>query len=265
MDVIDIIKDAFYYPINDYKNWLIIGILFLLSSILTEYVITANGAVGIIGSIINLLISILIVGIGIAVIKASLGRSSEIPMIDIANNFIDGIKSIIISIIYFIIPAIIVAIISIPVGVYSNTYSVIESISKVPTNVTVTPEMIIQAIPQNVLVSFATSAVIIALIALILMIIFALFEVIAQVRFAETGSIAAAIDIKAIFDKISSIGWGKYIIYIIAVVICLVVITIIMGILTLIPYIGVLISEFVFASFALLFLSRCRALIYMEG
>lgn len=265
MDVIDIIKDTIYYPINDYKNWLIIGIIFLLSSILTGYVIPENGVVGAIGSIINILISILIVGIGIAVMKATLRRSSEIPMMDIANNFIDGIKSIIISFIYFIIPAIIVSIISIPVGVYSNTYSILKYISNIPTNVTVTPETIVQSIPQNVLVSFATSFTIIVVIALILTIIFALFEIIAQVRFAETGSIADAMDIKAIFNKISSIGWGKYIIYVVAVFICLIIISIIMAIIALIPYIGVLIAEFVFASYTLLFISRCRALIYLEG
>ena len=54
MDVLDLIKEAFYYPINDYKNWLIIAILFLLNTVLSSYVISKGGAVGIIGSIISL-------------------------------------------------------------------------------------------------------------------------------------------------------------------------------------------------------------------
>ena len=229
MDVLDLIKEAFYYPINDYKNWLIIAILFLLNTVLSSYVISEGGAVGIIGSIISLLITIIIAGVTVAVMRNTFNNSNNVPMIDLQINFVDGIKYSIISIVYSVIP------------------------------------VIIQAIPQDLLVSFGMNILIIMFVFIILSIIAAILFAIAEARFAETGSILSAFDIKAIFDKISSIGWGNYIVFLISLAIVLIVLGIVSGIIAYIPYIGALISGFVIDSFLVLFIARAIALIYQQG
>ena len=261
MDVLDLIKEAFYYPINDYKNWLIIAILFLLNTVLSSYVISKGGAVGIIGSIISLLITIIIAGVTVAVMRNTFNNSNNVPMIDLQINFVDGIKYSIISIVYSVIPVIIALIMGIFTGIYSTIDKILTTVvqSSVATNAT--PDVIIQAIPQDLLVSFGMNILILMFVFIILSIIAA----IAEARFAETGSILSAFDLKAIFDKISSIGWGNYIVFLISLAIVLIVLGIVSGIIAYIPYIGALISGFVIDSFLVLFIARAIALIYQQG
>ena len=265
MDVLDLIKDAFYYPINDYKNWLIIAILFLLNTVLSSYVISKGGAVGIIGSIISLLITIIIAGVTVAVMRNTFNNSNNVPMIDLQINFVDGIKYSIISIVYSVIPVIIALIMGIFTGIYSTIDKILTTVvqSSVATNAT--PDVIIQAIPQDLLVSFGMNILIIMFVFIILSIIAAILLAIAEARFAETGNILSAFDIKAIFDKISSIGWGNYIVFLISLAIVLIVLGIVSGIIAYIPYIGALISGFVIDSFLVLFIARAIALIYQQG
>ena len=171
MDVLDLIKEAFYYPINDYKNWLIIAILFLLNTVLSSYVISEGGAVGIIGSIISLLITIIIAGVTVAVMRNTFNNSNNVPMIDLQINFVDGIKYSIISIVYSVIPVIIALIMGIFTGIYSTIDKILTTVvqSSVATNAT--PDVIIQAIPQDLLVSFGMNILIIMFVFIILSII----------------------------------------------------------------------------------------------
>ena len=162
--------------------------------------------------------------------RNTFNNSNNVPMIDLQINFVDGIKYSIISIVYSVIPVIIALIMGIFTGIYSTIDKILTTVvqSSVATNAT--PDVIIQAIPQDLLVSFGMNILIIMFVFIILSIIAAILLAIAEARFAETGNILSAFDIKAIFDKISSIGWGNYIVFLISLAIVLIVLGIVSGI-----------------------------------
>jgi Protein of unknown function (DUF4013) len=79
------------------------------------------------------------------------------------------------------------------------------------------------------------------LVVFVLAIIIALFAMIGIVRFARTGSIGEAFNFSAILATIGKIGWIPYIIAIIVLGVCGVVFGIVVGILMMIPILGMLI------------------------
>ena len=89
--------------------------------------------------------------------------------------------------------------------------------------------------------------------------------IIAQARLADTGDIIEAINIKAVFNKISSIGWANYLLFIILLLLLIFFIGILSGFVSMIPYIGRIISSIVLGSYSLIVFSRAVGLIYNEG
>lgn len=79
------------------------------------------------------------------------------------------------------------------------------------------------------------------LVVFVLAIIIALFAMIGIVRFARTGSIVEAFNFSAILATIGKIGWIPYIIAIIVLGVCGVIFGIVVGILMMIPILGMLI------------------------
>jgi hypothetical protein len=79
------------------------------------------------------------------------------------------------------------------------------------------------------------------LVVFVLAIIIALFAMIGVVRFARTGSIGEAFNFSAILATISKIGWVPYIIAIVVYFVCAIIYGIVVGILMMIPILGMLI------------------------
>jgi hypothetical protein len=88
---------------------------------------------------------------------------------------------------------------------------------------------------------------------------------IGQARLAETDNIIEAINVFKVIEKISSIGWANYILFIILLFILTFVVGLIMGVVTLIPYIGAIIANGVCGSFLSIVLARAIGLIYIES
>lgn len=89
----------------------------------------------------------------------------------------------------------------------------------------------------------------------ILMIVFTLLLEIATAKLAETGSITDAINFKVVVEKISSIGWGRYIVYAIIMAILGIVCFIIQLIVSMIPAVGPIVSDTIVVSFYIMFSS----------
>lgn len=263
MDVYDIVKDAFTYPFNNHKGWLLIGVLYLINTIFTDYLGFGGDAFLFIYSLISIVLSIVLIGMAISIMKATLNKSNEIPGIDFKTNFIDGIKNIIITIIYEAIPFLVTAIIAIPLGFYSKMATVFEMYNNMPDATSL--DFLIQSLPDSLRTSVTTDISILLLIFLILFLIAMLFLLIAQVRLAETGSIYESFKIGNLYRKISSIGWGKYIIFYLITALILIILTLIGGILSSVGMVGKLISMFIIVSYMMICTSRGFALIYMEG
>ena len=148
--------------------------------------------------------------------------------------FIDGIKLLIIQLIYAI-PVIIVAVIFIGAGVITS----------------------MQGSPQAWMAAWGTLAVGI-LITLIVAVIIALVELMGIVRFARMGRMGEAFNFGAIRGHIRKIGWGSYILSIIAIFIVAFIIALIISI---IPVIGMFLT-IIFAAPIALFVARYVTLLY---
>jgi hypothetical protein len=153
---------------------------------------------------------------------------------DWVKLFVDGIKLLIVQIIYAI-PVIIVALILIGGGAL----------------------MAMSGSPGAMLAAWSTIAVGI-LITLIVAFIIGLIEMMGVVRFARMGRMGEAFNFNAILDQIGKIGWGSYIIALLAIFI---VAGIIAFILSAIPFIGTLLVLIV-APALTIFCARYITLLY---
>ena len=264
MDVIEIMRDAMSYPIANMKNWLIIALLFLITGILQQLAINYNnGFLAVIVAVISIIIFIMVLGVCISIMRETFDHSTEIPMINPIVNLVDGIKYLITQIVYYLIPTIITLLIAFPVT-GSKVNQLINVTSTLAANTTNTTQ-VVNAIPQNLLMDLFVSIGVVAVFALVLYIIFGLLSNIALARLAETDDVAAALNIPYIFKKIQSIGIGKYVYYIVLLFLISFVLSLVSGLISAIPYVGVIISSFIIQSFAIVFVARATALTYMEG
>jgi hypothetical protein len=168
---------------------------------------------------IMLIIATIILGIPLPgySLKVLRGEKPAPEVTDWGTLFIDGIKYIIISIIWAI-PAMIVLFLA--VGV-----SVLGAMSGDPSAAMAAIGGMMIGLLVFFVVAFIT----------------AVFEIIGIVRFARTGSIGEAFNFGAILATIAKIGWGSYIIALIVLGVVGFIFGIIIGIITMIPILGILI------------------------
>ncbi len=262
MDVVSIIKEAVNFPLTDYKGWalvaavsLIMGILQQLSILYPDYSAIFN--------ILSFFVAVVLAGISLSIIRATINGEHIIPMIDPVKNFVDGLKNMVVNAVYYIIPAVLVFIISIIAGVYSNTEKFILALNSTELS-NATAANILSTVPADVTNALFISVAIVAILAFVLFVFFALLNIIAQARLAKTGNIVDAINIRQVIQKISSIGWGNYILFIILLLIAIFIVGLISGIVTLIPYVGAIISSVVLESYIVIVVARAVGLVYTE-
>ena len=97
------------------------------------------------------------------------------------------------------------------------------------------------------------------LVAIILAFILDLFAIVGVIRFARTGSMGEAFNFSAILAYIGRIGWGRYIR---SLIVLLVVVLVMFGILSLIPYIYNILIILVLAPVIYIFWARYLTLLY---
>ena len=225
MEIGEIISNAVKYPSYDWKKVIILGILFILSFII----------VGI----------FFVFGYYLRIVKSTIAGIDELPEFDDwGNMFIDGLKVLVVNFIYLLIPGIIIF-----VGVFTS----IASLAATNTSIYTAPA------------SFFALIGITGIIGIILALIFALFAHIAIANMALYDEIGAAFRFNEILDKIKMIGWGKYIIWYIFMLITGFVIGLIASILNIIPLIGTIIALLVIYPYFVMFYSRSLGLIFVSS
>lgn len=264
MGVTDIIKDAFLYPIHDYKNWLIVGILFLIMAVVMR-LMSIGGAASIILAVVLIILFIFMLGLGIDVEKQSINGSNIIPNPNPVLNFKDGIKCIIVQFLYYLVPLIITVIVAFVTGVFDVIHRILLFQSTLTSITGFNGQVAAQAISPGLFRELVVSSLPTILIGFIFFVIFSFLLIIGQVRLAETGSIKEALNIGEVTHRIGEIGIGKLIAYVILGGICISIISMISAIFNVIPYVGMMISYFIFMSFIFLFSMRGNALLYKKG
>ncbi len=267
MNLREIIMDAIKYPISDTRKFLIFCVLIILmslSTILPSYGVE-NDTLSIILSLVTLVVSFIVLGYSVDVVKGGTEGENTLPDFDYVKQFVIGIKAMILEIIYFIIPIIIVIIVASASGLFSSftdiVYASINAISNNATNLT----MITAAIPQSAINTFTNALTVTLIVAIILFIIFSLMSFTGLVRFAKTGSGVEGLRFRKIFRDMSSIGFIKIIVTLIVIYLIALALSVVIGIIGLIPYVGVFIGTFIGVPFILLFLYRAVGLLYADA
>lgn len=273
MEVKDIIKESIIYPKNDYKTFFNIIVISFIIEIINNFWITDESIEFIFNILIVMLFYFLINGYSLS-IKANKDYSDNILKFNTKDKVKLGIKYCIVHVIYMVIPLILSLIIAYPIGLYSSLPDLFSSTNM--TNISFNSysyesdiinifDMILNTVPEEILMNFLESLFLVLLIYMILTIFFSLFEQIALVHLAETNSICSSIKIPNIIGMITKIGWIKYLKVNIIMVVCFFILMIISDILKLIPYIGEYVIGVILTAYTILFFAHCTSLLYMEN
>lgn len=207
--ITDVVKEGLKYPFNDGKKVLTLGIILLVSSLVSifmDYMVfdnmrvladaapvetvqaaisalpPSNVALVVLSWIITFALAIFCAGYLYNVIKYSIENRSDLPgFADIKNIFVNGIKIIIVEIAYMILPGILLLL------------------------------GIMLAVNEAVSSSVNTIGGILIVIAIVFAIFAALMEIMAICNMVEKDNLKAAFDFNGILAQIKKIGWGRFI------------------------------------------------------
>lgn len=276
MEILDIIKESFIFPSKNLEKLAIyIVLMFVMGLLIGGGIVLAVlsidnemilAVVGFILFIIGIILSFIIAGYQLGILKSGIDQVDEAPSFDWKNDLINGIKVLVVNIVYFIIPAIIVAIIALIVDVPGNIANVAQEAVFTPANATAMANstgIATQAISDAAMTGLLTSLAITGIIALIVFIIFAFLATMGESRLANTGSLGEALNIPEAYRDLTRIGVGKVIAVILLTVIVVAVIEAILGyIYGQIPQLSIL-SVIVTPYFAF-FTQRATGLLYSD-
>lgn len=232
----EIISDAVRYPFSDITKFLIVGILSLLAGLSSAFSGGDSTALALIISIITLVFTVILSGYSVQVIKKGIQHSNEIPDVSPVENLIDGIKVLIIQIVYYIIPLIIALVFGLLTSAVSSGFNILEA-------------------------GLSISVIV----AIIVFILFSIFEIVAVARFADTGDFGAAFNIGEVFEYVKKIGILNIILFLIVAAIIVFVLSLILGLLSIIPYIGIFIALILVGGFMVLFYYKGIGLLYASA
>lgn len=233
----DIISKSMSYPFSDLTKFLMVGIgviIYDLDAIFRE-VLGQGSFIVLIALIIAILFSFVMAGYSVNVNKKGIDNSNEIPGFDFKNNFIDGLKLFVIYLVYYIIPLIITIVLLLIFGAIGNGLNQIVG-----------------------------SLGIWAFLAVIIFILFGIFVIVAQARFAISGSMSDALSIGEVFADVKRIGILKILLFLIVVYILLSIYVMLLGIVPVVPVIGTALTDLILGAFIFLFLNYGIGLLYAE-
>ena len=274
MEIIDIIKDSFMFPANNLTALAIyIAITFVIGILAgigaAVGALAANsGAFVIVAAImfiLALVVSFVLAGYEVDIVKTGIDLEDVAPSIDFKNDLVRGIKAIIVAIVYFIIPAIITLIVAFLTNVPGNVVNVMGYVNQTVANSngTVVANTVLEMVPKDVMGNLVGSLSITLLIALVLFIIFSFFHYMANARLANTDSLGEALNIPEAFRDLSRIGYGKVIA---TVILMAIIVSIITGILSFvygkIPMLSIL--NIIVTPFLMFALNRANGLLYSD-
>ena len=267
MDLREIIMDAIKYPISDNRKFSIfcaLIILMSLSTVLPSYGYD-DGTFVIMLTLLTLIVSFIVLGYSVEVIKAGTEGNDELPDFDYVKQFVIGVKAFILEMIYFIIPLFIVIIVASATGLFSSFTKIVNASIDAISNGATTFTMIMAAIPKSLMATFTNALTVTLIVAIILFIIFSLMSFTGLVRFAKSGSGTEGLIFKEIIKDMSNIGFVKIIVTLIVIYLIAFVLAVAIVLVGLIPYIGVFIGIFVGVPFTLLFVYRAIGLLYADA
>lgn len=258
MNIGEIFKDSLKYPFTNSKQFIILAVLFLLGNLGNLFVnfnVAASNLIFVF-EIVAIITSILAGGYLLKIIKNGTLADNQISEFNLSQDFVSGIKIIVLGIVFFIIPFVIAVLVAQVTGFFTAFVDVLEFSLNNPS----------VALPTALSNSLGQSTAITGIVSSIVFFIFSIFCSVAVCILASTQSLKEALGFKRIVNDISGIGWGKYIAWIIVNCIIILILSIIFSfIMTGINYIGFAVWYFLFQTYMSLYSARSLGLIYSNS
>lgn len=275
MEIMDIIKESFIFPTNNLEKLAIYVVLMFVLGLLAVgfafsiYLAVENSSIYWILTailfIISLVLSLIITGYQVGIVKSGIDMDDNAPEFDWKNDIVTGIKMIIANIVYMIIPTIIIAIVALIANVPGNVLQMAQEMAENSANATAVANSTsaLASVSDATMAAFGTSIAITALVAFVLFIIFAILLTIAEARLANTGSLGEALNIPETVRDISRIGVGKVIaVFLLLFIIIAVIQAILNTLYGLIPPIAIL--SIIVTPFLAFVSNRAAGLLYSD-
>ncbi len=251
MDITAIIKNSIEYPISDLKNFLILGLIVFLAELYT--IISSLGVMNLWFSllfILTLVLGLARSGYSIRILGSSINGSEILPEFNNWKNlFLNGFRALIVNLV-FVIPIVIIGVIMGIVIAFTSISSGANFAAKSYSIWTFMPVFLVIGI------------YLILIYPVILM---------ALANMAKHENISAAFKFREIWEKITNVGLGKFIVwYIFTGLIYLILLGVGMGITALfglehIKFIGQILNTFIVIPFSIIFIYRSASLIYKSS
>jgi uncharacterized protein DUF4013 len=259
MNIMEIFKDAFLYPIRSWNIFIVLGLLIYVSDSygFLNYILLSFKAFSIEGlflGLFSLVIFVIFWGYHLSIIKDTFDNSKYLPSFVLDRNFMDGIKVIFVQFVYSS-PLIFIWII---LAYFLGFFNLI-NLTSIFSNFGVA---YLNYIFKVLFFDFVGICPFLLFLGIVFLFLFSFFFVIAESRLAMYGNLGSAFQIREILNDISKIGWKNYISWFIIFMMILSLLYLINGIIYFSGSIGVLISLVFIYNYILIFISRNIGLIY---
>lgn len=244
MDLKTNFKESLIYPIRNYKNFILLGTLFIvldINSIVFLNNLSSNDHVLSIFCILDsIILLIIIIGNLISIIQ----ENTLINKFDLewGKKFVIGMKGFLIFSFGTIIPLILFLIITYITGTGEYYLDMLE----IGAN----------GLTINFTVMFNDSSIIFLLINIFIVLLFTYFTVIALARLANTDSLKESINIKKIIEDLKNIGVIHFTLWILVMFILMIIMSIVYNKISCISYIGMIISSYILIPYVAMFLFK---------
>ena len=257
MELNDIVRSSFKYPF-DIPKWAILSILTIIGNLLVVFPFLFQIEYENIELLllIRIIVLIFVLGYGISILRNSINKSEDMPNFNIKNNFIDGLKHLVVSFVYLIIPFLIFVGLSYLMNITTYSFDFVTfSFTKTTILNQTTGYGVMETVPPTV------NVIITLIITFIISLVFALSEIIALCRMAKFNSLKEAFNFKVIINELKQKGL-KLLIGIIVLCIINILLSAIFSIFNLVR-IGIIISLIGYA-YLTIFNYRFIGLLYTE-
>lgn len=271
MEIAEIIKESFIFPSRNLENLVMFIVVRFVFALLLFGAVTgaafaiSQGHFPIVGAILIifvLVVEFIIRGYKLSILKSGINRDEDAPRFVWRDDFINGIKMIIVFIVYFIIPVIFVIMSTLMLNIPAQVHNILQKQVGAATNISANSNAIaINVIPQFSVNTFSVSLLLVMVIALVLYIIFSFLETMGESRLANTGSLREALNIVESFKDITRIGVGKVVgVILFVALIIFIILTILSYIYQAIPELTIL--SIVVVPYLVFFSKRANGLLY---
>ena len=263
MNTFEIVKKAFYFPIHNYRGFIKVTFLFLLSEIISHIVFYSE--IGDLESYYFLgagLFFLLVLGASTIIVFSIIDSSEDMERISLRKSTKVGIKDSLIEVYYFILVIVVSTIVSMLLGFFNNFNSFFDELTFVGVEINnMTIPKLISYLSPDTLSSLSNSVLGIIIVFIVCYAIFFSLGSIAKIRLKETNDFQESLDFIKLFKIVMEKGIKKYLNFIIINFLVFGFVVVILHTLEAFPIIGSIVSALL-ESFSIFFILYSYTLFY---